>query len=118
MAGDLSDQELGRRLSASRGYVRESLSQFAERIDVDRHDLGKWETGDFGSPDRHRTTARKRQDAVDRVRDASGLPAEFFSIDLQKLPLMTEAWRQAQRLPDPKDLEQILDEAGASPPPE
>lgn len=94
MAGDLPDQELGRRLSAGRGYVRESVAQFAKRLQVDRHELTKWEHGQFGSPDRHRTTARKRQDAVELVGKASGLPPEFFAIDFSDLRAMAETWRR------------------------
>lgn len=110
MTGDLSDEELGRRLSAGRGYCRESLRAFAKRIGVERHDLGVWEKGDFGSSSRPRNSDRKRQDAISRVRQGSGLPEEFFVIDFNDLPNMLNAWKQVSRLPDPARLQDAVDE--------
>lgn len=96
---DISDEELGRRLSAGRGYRRESVKEFAERIGVNRLELADWEKGQFGSDLRFRTTARKRKDAVRRVQLASGLPGAFFRVDFRELPAMAEAWR---RVNDPE----------------
>lgn len=92
----LSDEELGKRLSAARGYTnRETTAAFARRIDVNRQDLEKWERGDFGSTLRPSGTARKRADAIAKLRHESGLPTEFFSVDFNKLPEMVEAWKRA-----------------------
>jgi transcriptional regulator with XRE-family HTH domain len=117
MAGELSDDELGKRLSAGRGYRRETLTAFAERIDVERHDLSKWERGEFGSENRLRTSNRKRDDAVKRVIQGSGLPPEFFSIDLQRLPDMVTAWQQVQaETPAQRDAALERDESMTLPP--
>lgn len=118
MASEVSDEELGRRVSAARGYLRESVSAFARRIDVERHELSKWETGQFGSPTLRRVRARKRQEALDLTRDATGLPQEFFAIDFNNLPKMVKAWHRATALsagedgpPDPEKAEGKLGEA-------
>lgn len=94
MAGEISDDELGKRLSAGRGYARESAAQFAQRLGVNRNDLRDWELGRFGSPTRFRATARKREEAVAKVQAATGLPAVFFSVDFNDLPAMAETWRR------------------------
>lgn len=109
MAGDMDDKELGRRLSAARGYRRESVSSFAARIEHDRMELRRWELGDFGSDARARTQARKRENAVRLIQEASGLPIEFFSIDLAQLPDMVTAWRQVQQ-EDPDAIRRSLEQ--------
>ena len=91
MAEGLSDEELGRRLNASRGYCRENLRQFAERIKANRHDLSRWEDGDFGSSSRFRLKEKTRAAAVKSAEEASGLPPEFFSVSFDAL---AEAWRR------------------------
>lgn len=95
MAHELSNDELGRRLSAGRGYQRMRLKDFAEQMKVDRHDLAKWEAGDFGSDARPRHQETKRLDAIRRVEKATGLPSAFFSIDFNDLPAMAAAWKRA-----------------------
>lgn len=115
MAEELSDIELGKRLSAGRGYRRESIKEFAKRIDADRHDLTKWELGDFGSPARRRVQKRNRETAVERVQKATQLPPEFFTIDFNDLSEMATAWKRtapARDAPakDPVDLQQLNEE--------
>lgn len=95
VAEHLPDSEVGRRISASRGYRRETVKEFAERINADRHDLAKWEAGDFGSDNRPRRTSEKREQAIRRAREVTRLPDAFFSIDFAELPAMVAAWRRA-----------------------
>lgn len=116
--GGIDDTELGRRLSAGRGYRRESLREFAERVKVLRADLADWEKGEFGSDTRPNSRDRKREDAIRKVQDATGLPFQFFSIDLQRLPAMEDADRLVQVMtPSEREtfearvLEQELDDA-------
>jgi len=96
MAGPLSDKELGKRLSAGRGYARESITAFAERIEAGRQQLERWEKGDFGSEERPNTTERKRAQAIRQVGTAAELPEAFFTVDLQRLPDMERADRLVQ----------------------
>lgn len=96
MADGLDDKELGKRLSAGRGYARESVTEFAERIRVGRADLTQWELGNFGSKARPRSTGDKRREAVRKVHEASGLPASFFRVDLRKLDAIVESWEQPE----------------------
>jgi len=96
MGEPISDSELGRRLSAGRGYLRESGEEFAKRLKVDRHDLRLWEHGEFGSEKRFRLRASKREKAVRLVQEATGLPHEFFSVDFSQLPAMVQAWRRLE----------------------
>lgn len=94
MSSGLDDKELGKRLSAGRGYVRESVSEFAERIKVGRADLADWEKGDFGSSARPNHTDDKRATAIRKVQDASGLPEFFFRIDFKDLGAAVEKWER------------------------
>lgn len=96
MSEEISDKELGKRLSAGRGYARETTAAFARRIKAGRQELEQWEMGNFGSENRPRSTARKRSEAVKRVQQASGLPQSFFRIDLNDLDAMADVWRRRQ----------------------
>jgi hypothetical protein len=93
-----SDRELGKRLGAGRGYALKTRAAFARDLGVPAGDIEAWEKGEFGSSNRPNNTGRKREDAVSRVQTASGLPVEFFSLDLdlRKLPDMLTAWKQVR----------------------
>lgn len=96
MAPRLPDEELGRRLSAGRGYERETTAAFARRIKAGRQEVEQWEKGNFGSDTRPNSTERKREAAIGKVRGASGLPAAFFSIDFNDLDAMATAWARSR----------------------
>lgn len=97
MGEPLSDKELGKRLSAGRGYTaRETTAAFARRIKSGRQEVEAWELGEFGSDKRPESKERKREAAIAKVHKASGLPDSFFRIDLTKLDAMAELWQEAE----------------------
>jgi transcriptional regulator with XRE-family HTH domain len=112
MAGTRSpDYELGRRVAAARAYRDVDQQTVAEKLGVGRDTLGRYERGKIDK-------RYKREGLIEIAAQVTQLPHEFFAIDFKELPLMEKAWRQAQRLPRPEDLEAIVDRAlnGDSPP--
>lgn len=109
--GELSDDEVGRRLAAARGHERETNKEFAERMGEHRTRISKWELGQFGR------RGRERQGVIDQYVRETELPEEFFVIDLADLPLMYAAWQRARRFRTPEEFLRALDEL-VDPPPE
>jgi transcriptional regulator with XRE-family HTH domain len=107
----LSEDELGRRLAAARGYARMTLQELAEQMDTYRGTLSGYEKGAIPS--------LKRAGLIEGYREASKLPPEFFSIDFKDLPEMHAAWRQVRdEISTPEDLAAALerDEVETLPP--
>lgn len=105
-----SPAELGRRIAAARSYRSVDQIPLARKLGTDPGTLGRYEKGQIPT--------LKREGLVERCVKELKLPEEFFTISFDELPLMARAWRQAQRLPRPEDLEQILDDALGEQPPE
>lgn len=59
-----------------------------------RQQLSAWERGNFGSEARPTVRTRNRTAAIMNAPEASGLPAEFFSIDFDELPEIVEHWER------------------------
>jgi transcriptional regulator with XRE-family HTH domain len=80
--------ELGRRLAAARGYERETVGEFADRIGLHRTTLPKWEQG--------KVPRRSRAGAIRDYAETTNLPEEFFTINFNDLPEMVAAWRRVR----------------------
>lgn len=107
----LSEDELGRRLAAARAYKRMTLAELGERMKTHRDTLSGYEKGVI--------PREKRAWLVEDYGKETGLPPEFFSVDLKRLPEMYAAWRQVQAgSSTPEDLARELerDEAENLPP--
>ena len=85
---ELTDEEIGRRLSAARGYHRETFVQFAERLGKNRETIKRYETGKFAE--------LGRPGVIERYVEKTDLPRTFFVINLQRLPEMEKADRLVQ----------------------
>lgn len=83
------DDELGRRFAAARGHAREDASSWASRLGKDRGTLRRYELGQI-DPD-------KKAGIIQRYVEETGLPAEFFTVDLSRLPEMYAAWQQVRQ---------------------
>jgi hypothetical protein len=83
------DDELGRRLAAARSHSREDASSWAARLGKDRGTLRRYELGQI-DPD-------KKAGIIQRYVEETDLPAEFFTIDFERLPEMVAAWQQVRQ---------------------
>lgn len=69
--------ELGRRISAARGYHQSQRPEFAELIGTSDTTLLRWERGEFSST--YRTIDQRRQ-LMERVARASGCPPGWLGL--------------------------------------
>jgi transcriptional regulator with XRE-family HTH domain len=95
--------DLGRRLAAARSYRNLDQVTVARRLGVEPATLGRYEKGEIPE--------MTRRGLVEKASLTLKLPEEFFLVNLTELPLMAEAWKQIQRLPQPRDLGRLVDEA-------
>ncbi len=93
--------DLGRRLAAGRAYRNLDQVTVAKRLKVEPATLGRYEKGEIPE--------LAQRGLVEKASQTLKLPEEFFLVSLDELPLMAEAWKQARRLPNPGDLEQLVD---------
>jgi transcriptional regulator with XRE-family HTH domain len=97
MTGELTPaMELGRRVAMARKYSGVSQIKLAKRLKIGPDTLGRWE---HGKTDKD----YKREAMITATAAETKLPAEFFSIDFNRLPEMHAAGRQVQaeiRSPD------------------
>ena len=94
--------DLGRRVAAARSYRNLDQVTVAKRLKMEPATLGRYEKGEIPE--------MVRRGLVEKAGLTLKLPEEFFVINLEELPLMAEAWKQARRLPHPEDLGRLVDE--------
>jgi transcriptional regulator with XRE-family HTH domain len=94
--------DLGRRVAAGRAYRDLDQATLAKRLKIEPATLGRYERGEIPEP--------VRRGLVEKASQTLKLPEEFFLVNLDELPLMAEAWRQARRLPHSGDLGHLVDE--------
>src|ERR1700710_709026 len=94
--------DLGRRVAAGRAYRNLDQATRAKRLKIEPATLGRYEKGEIPE--------LVQRGLVERASQTLKLPEEFFLVNLEELPLMAEAWRQAPRPPHPDDLGRLLDE--------
>jgi transcriptional regulator with XRE-family HTH domain len=93
--------DLGRRVAAGRAYRNLDQATVAQRMKIEPATLGRYEKGEIPE--------MVRRGLVEKASQTLKLPEEFFLVNLGELPLMAEAWQQAQRLPHPDDLGRLVD---------
>ena len=94
--------DLGRRIAAGRAYRNIDQATVAKRLKIEPATLGRYEKGEIPE--------LVQRGLVERASQTLKLPEEFFLVNLEELPLMAEAWKQAQRLPHPDQLGLLVDE--------
>jgi transcriptional regulator with XRE-family HTH domain len=93
--------DLGRRIAAGRAYRNLDQATVAKRLKIEPATLGRYEKGEIPE--------LVQRGLVEKASQTLKLPEEFFLLNLEELPLMAEAWKQAQRLPHPDDLGRLVD---------
>jgi transcriptional regulator with XRE-family HTH domain len=93
--------DLGRRVAAGRAYRNLDQATVAKRMKIEPATLGRYEKGEIPE--------LVQRGLVEKASQTLKLPEEFFLVNLDELPLMAEAWKQARRLPDPGDLGHLVD---------
>jgi transcriptional regulator with XRE-family HTH domain len=101
--------DLGRRVAAGRAYRNLDQVTVARRMKMEPATLGRYEKGEIPE--------LVQRGLVEKASQILKLPEEFFLVNLEELPLMAEAWKQAQRLPHPDQLGRLVDEVLSEGPP-
>ncbi len=94
--------DLGRRVAAGRSYRNLDQATVAKRMKIEPATLGRYEKGEIPE--------LVQRGLVEKASQTLKLPEEFFLVNLAELPLMAEAWKQAQRLPHPEELGHLVDQ--------
>jgi DNA-binding XRE family transcriptional regulator len=96
-------KELGRRVRAARAYRDVTQTELGDELGHGRDTIGRWEKGEV---DQDYKVDSFRRAAV----KLTSMPEEFFVINFDDLPNMERAWKQVSRLPDPDELQSLVDE--------
>jgi transcriptional regulator with XRE-family HTH domain len=96
-------EELGRRIKSARSYSGTTQADLADTLGLDRGTVIRWERGEIDRDYKLETFRRAAE-------KATRMPEEFFVIDFDDLPNMHRAWTQVSRLPDPDELQSLVDE--------